>query len=884
MEIILEGNSMIDIDELKRHKVISFDIFDTLLSRNYINPKDVFEEMQNQVKEKFSDFAAQRVKAELECRRQYNFGKEVTLKEIYGFLLDQKYIDGLGKNDIDELIKLELQIEKNNLFANHEIKSLIDTLKQLNKQVILVSDIYLSKQFLQEVLANLGIQFDDKDLYVSSELGVMKSNKKLFEYVLKDLSLKPNDLYHIGDNKTSDYDNPKSLGIHAFHYTKAIPNRYERQDNFTSIKLSRLRALSRKTRLANPFENDNHKATIWDTTANVSAPLMTGFTLWCLQKTKELGIDKIYFCSRDGEVLYKIAKELLPVLDLDIKIDYLHVSRQSLLFPSIKEINPESLEWIMAPTAVLTPRIILKRINFEPEEISDMLKQHGLYNKLDQHLKPEERQAFRKMLKEMESLIVARAKEYRTHTKAYLKQKGLYEGRFALVDIGWSGTLQRSISQFLGEDGYAHPTYGLYFGVKRRKKFKDEDQLHGWFTDHRSPRGLDKKTYIIPMTELFTAALHGGVHSHRMTDGVYGPKLLKETNETGLKWGVDVQHEAMVSFANRLATMPFLLKNFMQHQELDYLEHNYEKLLLSPSLHEAQTYGAYEDAEDQNESYHVKLAQPYTLLEQIKMVFKENYRHHHNEWQEGALKLTKYNLNKQFIKKQTSFESSTKKIIFLHIPKCGGMSLRKELAANFQNEQVYTISGWNHDEMVKSVSNLKEQIWKKNIKLIMGHIGLGIHKGLTLNDSEIIYISVMREPIERVVSLYKYIKQEARHELHMKCKELDFGTFIRLPEIRDQISNVQYNHLINNPELDFELIEKTFSNLIDNKQLIVGTLENYNQIINIFNKEFGFNLKNIAVNESKKQNVQINDEDVSFLKELNSKEYILYNYLREKGL
>lgn len=641
MENFLEVNSMINVNKLKKYEVISFDIFDTLIIRNYINPKDVFYEMQNQLKDRFEKFAESRIKAELECRREFNFNQEVTIEEIYNFLFEKKYIENLLKNELEELKNLELQIERNNLYVNHEVRILIDELKKLDKKVILISDIYLPKEFIKEILNRLDISFNLEDMYISSELKVMKSNKELFNYVLKDLKINPEQFFHIGDNQLSDYENPKSLGINAFHYLKAIPNKYENQEKFENIKLSRLRALSRQVRLENPYKNDNHKSTIWNTTANVSAPLMTGFTLWCLQKAKKLNLKKIYFCSRDGEILYKIAKELLPKLNLDIEIDYLYVSRQSLLFPSIKEINNESLEWIMAPTTILTPKIILKRINFTPEEIFHILKKFSFHNKLDKHLYTKERQSFGKMLKYMENIIVDRAKDYRNNTKAYFKQNGLYDDRFALVDIGWSGTLQRSISQFLAEDGYNLPTYGFYFGVKRRKKFKDEDQLHGWFTDHRSPRDLDKKTYIIPMTELFTAALHGGVHSYTKESERYMPKFLKEKNETGLKWGVDIQHEAMISFARKIATMPFLLQNFMFHQELNYLEGNYEKFLLTPTLEEAKTYGQYEDAEDQNESYFVKLAQPYTIFEQIKMIFKKEYMHHHNEWKKGALKLTR---------------------------------------------------------------------------------------------------------------------------------------------------------------------------------------------------------------------------------------------------
>ena len=634
---------MINTKYLSQFDVVSFDIFDTLITRNYIDAKDLFYDMQNQLRDdKYNDFAQIRIKAELECRRQDGFQKEVTLDEIYKFMLNESYIDKLTSSDINMLTKMELDLEKSNLYANQEMNVLVEELQKNNKKVILISDIYLPKDFIINLLNDLGFHFKNENIYLSSEYKVMKSNKKLFELVLEDLNIQPKKMCHIGDNKISDVDNPKSLSINALHYSNCIANRYEKQENHQSIIHSMLRGLSRRNRLANPYKDTLHKSTIWETTSNVSAPLMVGYTLWCLQKAKELKLDRVYFCSRDGQILYKIAQELMSKLDFDIKISYLYVSRQSLLFPSVKNIDKESLEWIMAPTALLTPSIILKRVNVLPEEIYHILAQYGFHDKLDTHIPHAQRGKFRSLLKEIESLIVSRANKYKKNTKSYLKQEGLYDSKFAIVDIGWSGTLQRSISQFLSEDGYGETVHGLYFGIKRRKKHKESDQLHGWFTDYEAPRELDKKTYIIPMTELFTAALHGGVHSHVNSGDRYEAKLLKPINDTGIAWGVEVQHESMINFASNLASSPNFLDTFLKDQKIDYLEENYERFILNPTYDEAKAYGEYEDAEDQNESYYRKLAQPYTLLERFKIRKDRNFKHHHNEWKEGALQLTPF--------------------------------------------------------------------------------------------------------------------------------------------------------------------------------------------------------------------------------------------------
>lgn len=875
---------MIDAARLLRYDVISFDLFDTLITRKYINPKDIFHEMELQLGKGFEGFGERRIKAELEARRTKNFEREVTLDEIYDYLFNHLPFPGLTQEASAQMRQMELKIERGNLIVNREIHALIGALKAAQKKVIFISDIYLPKTFLLETLRGLGIEVEEEQLFVSSEYGVMKSNRLLFEKVVKRLQVAPKKVCHIGDNAVSDVEKPKSLGIHAIHYRRCIANRYETLPERKSTKLSRLNALARRSRLDNPYRlDDAHKATLWDVTSNVSAPLMTAYVLWCIQKAVELKLKTIFFLSRDGQVLYKIAKTLIGKLDVDIALKYLYVSRQSLLFPALEKLDEGTLEWIMAPTAVLTPRIILKRINFDPDEISESLKTYGFEHKLDRHLSQEAREKFRQMLGSLEVRIVARAREYKANTKAYFRQEGLYDGAFALVDIGWSGTLQRSIGKILAEDGYEHPTYGLYFGVKRRKKFKDSDEMHGWFTDHRHPRELDKKAYIIPMTELFTAALHGGVVRHVRHEERFGAQLLKTHNETGLKWGVDVQHEAMVHYAGLLAEMPHLLKGLMQHQELDHLEKQYETFLLNPSRPEAECYGAYLDAEDQNESYHVRLARPYSLREQLKMRKEPDFMHHHNEWRAGALALTEPKLYPYLISKHSGEKpKKSKVIIFLHIPKCGGMSVRKALCDNFEDHDAYTIGGWNDEAMQKTIDALRDRIAGGNRpKLVMGHIAYGVHRQLGLEEAEVIYISVMREPIERVLSFYKYVRQSKEHLLHAQSNALPFHEFIRLDKVRPEISNVQYRHLAGRMDRDFTAAFTRFAGALERNAVIVGTLEAYDKTIEIFNGFFSINMKNSIQNQSEMAPFVLSEEDRAFLEEINKKDYTLYNLVRK---
>lgn len=620
-----------------KYSVVSFDFFDTVVTRRYMRPADLFFDLEERLGKEFVGFAEDRINAELECRRKQNFSKEVTLEEIYDYLVASDHIP----RDMGSTIsQLELELEKECIVVNPEIAKFIEKLRSKKKKVIFISDTYLPKDFITSIFSRITLNLDDDCLYLSSEYRTLKSTGELFATVLDIGNISPVSICHIGDNPISDVKMARKASIHAIHYTKCIDNRYENLSSVRDLGLSRMLSLSKRCRLNSPYSSkDSHKQTIWETTADISAPLMTAFTRWCLDISENRNIAKIYFLSRDGYILHEIAKALLSKLNLNIDVRYLYVSRQSLLFPSLRELNQAEFDWIMAPTARLTPRIVLRRINMSPAELFEQLKAEGFVGKLDKHMDSSERESLKKILQNSEEQILAKASLYRSNLNGYFKQEGLYDSDFAVVDIGWSGTLQRSISTIMRQNNFCGKITGLYFGVSNRKVEHTNDTMHGWFTDKKDPRSLTWKTYIVPMTELFTAALHGGVKRHENTDNKYIPILLEEINESGLQWGVSIQHQSMLDYAKLLSQDSKVMESILRPEVLDMLECNYEQFLLNPTYLEACTYGAYPTAEDQNESYHFPLAKPYSIFERLILLIKPNYMHHHNEWKAGALKL-----------------------------------------------------------------------------------------------------------------------------------------------------------------------------------------------------------------------------------------------------
>lgn len=626
-------------------KICSFDIFDTVLTRIWANPHDLFHNIEDDLIEidiKWKTFASNRIAAEFELRSKRNFLREVALAEIYH---DLKLRMNLTDADIEFACTKELAMEKMSIVPNPQIINYIDALRKDGKRIIFVSDIYLQKEFIESLLMEKNILHQNDNLYVSSDIGVQKATGDLFKYVLEKEKITRKEICHIGDNSDSDYKIPTKIGIKSIWYENIRFTRYEekilKSSSLGDKNKSLLAGIYRNSRLACPY-SDIKRKTIWDVSVNVSGPLMIAFVAWILGRTQELKLNRIYFLSRDGQILLKLAEIIKKKLELNINLRYLYVSRQALLLPAITVIDDEELDWILAPTSILTLRIICQRLNMHIDEVSELLREYGYdRNSHDKNLSKEERTKLRELFRDerIQKIIMSKVNIYRPKVYEYFRQEGLTnDDRFAIVDIGWNGTLQRSISRILEYYGYGFQTKGLYFGLRRRLQHKDSDLLSAFFSDYKNPVKLDSITYIVPLIELFAAANHGGVSSYESIGNLYKPVLKKSLNIETIDWGVLVQQEAMIKLAENITCSNNDIINDLIKCK-DILSENLAEFMLDPTYTEARAYGDFPLAEEQNESYHFPLARKFNFKELIRYKFW-GYTHHHNEWLYASIALS----------------------------------------------------------------------------------------------------------------------------------------------------------------------------------------------------------------------------------------------------
>ena len=303
--------------QINKAKVVSFDIFDTLLVRPYIRPVDLFEHMEKAYER--PGFAAERKDAERRTRIRHKELEDVTFDMIYDEIDDE----------FKDMKQKEMDWEEMVLRANPELKQVYDYALAQGKKVIITSDMYLPTEFLAKVLCKNGYDNWDK-LYVSGDVGKRKGTGTLFEHLLEDNNVFPKDVLHIGDNEKSDVKKPQTMGITTILYIKISDQftaysdkiKYFREKCSSQLGASILVGFFAYKWMQNrcvPLSNN-----YWQEIGyGYTGPLAYAFARFVEKKAQEEKINHLLFAARSGNILQKV----FNLFKKNIKNSYVYAPR-----------------------------------------------------------------------------------------------------------------------------------------------------------------------------------------------------------------------------------------------------------------------------------------------------------------------------------------------------------------------------------------------------------------------------------------------------------------------------------------------------------------------------------------------------------------------------
>lgn len=199
---------VISVVENAGSKVVSFDIFDTLIKRNVPAPRDVFLLLEERYQKKFEcNLDISRLRTQAEARAVQHEGRcDVTFEEIY------QAIEGISEKERQWLMEEEIRIEHAVCQRWTPMGEVYDWCMERGISVILISDMYLPRAVIVELLHEAGYA-GWKHLYISVEEQSNKAKGTLFDIVLCREGIRPGELLHIGDSLRGDYLVPRKKGI-----------------------------------------------------------------------------------------------------------------------------------------------------------------------------------------------------------------------------------------------------------------------------------------------------------------------------------------------------------------------------------------------------------------------------------------------------------------------------------------------------------------------------------------------------------------------------------------------------------------------------------------------------------------------------------------------
>lgn len=434
------------IEQIDKHQEITFDIFDTLIKRNVPNPKDVFSVIESILGE--NNFRKKRVEAEIKAREKKT---EVTLDEIY----DEYECTNLNRETIK---RAEIEFELSMCVVNIDILPIFKYACE-KKRVFLVSDMYLSRAVIEEILNNAGI-VGYEQLIISNELNINKHSGDLYNYVREKYELK-NPL-HIGNDFVSDYLMAKKQKFDAL---KIRTNTYRLDRKYLKVNNSDY---------LNAFLSNHHSlenGDYYNFGFERFGPVLYGFTKWLYEDMEKEKIDEVFFMARDGYIMKKIYDQL--GCDKNIPDRYFEVSRRSLRVPRYAKFN--SLEEIMGETPLLSVtnmEQILDSFGLNPLKYKEIINKYGF--NLDSVLKRDNlvnEKKFVALFNEIKDDIFENAIAENDLLLEYLKQFD-FSKKIAIVDIGWGGSIQSNLIQTLDENHIENDVIGYYFGLAKESKNK----------------------------------------------------------------------------------------------------------------------------------------------------------------------------------------------------------------------------------------------------------------------------------------------------------------------------------------------------------------------------------------------------------------------------
>lgn len=541
--------------------ILSFDVFDTLVTRPLEAPADVWSILEKDtgdiIGRHITNFADIRMRSELHARTLIEKDGEITLDDIYTLL--QKAC-GLTDLDTSRLKSAEIELEVSLAQVRPSGARLWAIARATGKSIVCVSDMYHPVDVVRRILEKCGFS-GYKQLYVSSTHGKTKSSGELFDHLVADLQVEPKQILHLGDNKRTDIDSGTARGLATFRVAKALDimrlnPRYKEvfHPQPPIIHLGRSAVVGAIARTFHDRPNTRSNLDLFheghfELGYAALAPVLFGYVAWLRRDAAQRGLSHLYFLSREGLILKRIFDAMEAARPSGLTSEYLFGSRRLIRIAGIKDVT-QVMDVATNPISnqMTIGELLSARFNLSPSQVPlDILNSAG-YSSLDEVVDGAfaGSQKFVQLAAALADVIIPKAANERQVYLDYLSRLGIPRDDMALVDIGWNANMQGSLGHLLGR-----PLIGYYYATmsKARKWQYTGHEIHSYmahFAQTPHPSCMLSNRLI---AELLVCEERGSIVGLLQDDtGGFHPLRKEAQNDAPRRHMARAVHEGVMAF------------------------------------------------------------------------------------------------------------------------------------------------------------------------------------------------------------------------------------------------------------------------------------------------------------------------------------------------
>jgi Sulfotransferase family len=115
--------------------------------------------------------------------------------------------------------------------------------------------------------------------------------------------------------------------------------------------------------------------------------------------------------------------------------------------------------------------------------------------------------------------------------------------------------------------------------------------------------------------------------------------------------------------------------------------------------------------------------------------------------------------------------TNSRVLIFVHIPKTAGTTFRRVLERQYSADEVLPLY---ESELGKELASIPPAQMNR-LRVVLGHFYFGAHAFIPRPST---YVTFLRDPVDRVLSHYYFVRQSPEHEFHEFARQLNLSEFL----------------------------------------------------------------------------------------------------------